>query len=58
MLTVQQKIDALKPGEQVVLTKTDAATCLAERSTCGTKIRFIREYPCSSWETIKTTQFA
>ena len=57
-MSIIDKINGLQAGQSIELTKTEAVTCIAQRSEDGKKIIFIKEYNADSWQTIKNTQFS
>lgn len=42
MNKIDQRIDALNPGESIEISRTDAGWCMAERSGDGKTLRFVR----------------
>jgi hypothetical protein len=56
-LTLDQKINSLKKGEQLQIGKSDKVKTLAERSSDGKELRFIREFNNGSWEIYHRCRF-
>lgn len=52
-MTLDAKIKALNPGQQIVLGKSNGFTTLVERSCNGKTLRFVRESK-SGFEVFKT----
>ncbi len=55
-MTTELKINSLQPGQSVVISKNEIAECLAERSTDGKVIRFVRTCPNGSWNIFHTSR--
>ena len=53
-MTLQDKLDSLKPGQSIVISGNEAAYCSAEVSTDGKKMRFVRTFQNVSWEVFRT----
>ena len=54
--TLDQQIDALKPGQEIRISGDDACWVTAERSGNGLLLRFVRHTP-NGFKVFKTTQF-
>lgn len=55
-MTLQQKISALQPGQQIQISRTESGYCTVERSADGKTLRFIR-YQAGGWTVFKTGSF-
>jgi len=55
-MTTDKKIQALKPGHSVEISRTANGRCVAERSGDGTTLRFVR-FIGDSWEVFKSCKY-
>jgi len=54
-MTTDSKINNLQPGESVIISEGSGIIVTAERSTKNKRIiRFVRTFPCGSFEVFKT----
>ena len=51
---LDKRIDALKPGQSIEISRTETGRCTAERSGDGRKIRFVR-HAGNGWHVFKVT---
>lgn len=54
--TLDQRINSLRPGHEIELSRSNGFWVTAERSGCGKWLRFVRHH-ANGFEVIKTSRF-
>ena len=53
---LDERIDALRPGRSIEISRTDSGWCTAERTGDGRKVRFVR-HTAAGWHVFKTCNY-
>jgi len=53
---LDKRIDALRPGQSIEISRTETGHCIAERSGDGKTIRFVR-HTTTGWTVFKTSAY-
>jgi hypothetical protein len=53
---LDKRIDALRPGQSIEISRTETGRCTAERSGDGKTIRFVR-HTTTGWTVFKTSAY-